>query len=176
MPDSFNGTLVLLADRQDLALGVIDGEAPLLVEALELNDELLDLSEILALKDQVIRVGQKAIAGGGLPEELLALEGLLEVDVEEERREHASLRYAGVSFDEDVAEESLGVDEKAADEVDEMLVSIVLASILKDLEKSVAVDLAKAFSRSTKSRRSLLLMRKTLAMHSAVPLPCLKPC
>ena len=38
-------------------------------------------------------------------------------------------------------EESLGIAEKATNEVDDMLVSIVLAAILQDLKKLMAIDL-----------------------------------
>jgi hypothetical protein len=109
--DSFDRTHVCLIDGKDLALVVVHSEVPDLIKAFKFVDEVTKFLEVLALDDEVVSVGHQTLAAGGLPEELLRLESLLEVDVEEERREHAALRNAGVGFDEDVAEESLGVAE-----------------------------------------------------------------
>ena len=72
---------------------------------------------------------------------LLGLEGLLLVDVEEERRENTALRNTGVGIDERAAEDSLGVAEQTADEAGEVLVTIVLAAILKDSLELMPIDL-----------------------------------
>ena len=47
---------------------MVDCEAPLLVEALEFDDELLYLVEVLALEHEIVSVGQEAIVGRRLPE------------------------------------------------------------------------------------------------------------
>ena len=91
---------------------------------------------------------------------LLGLEGLLQVDIEEERRENTALRDAGVGVDERAAEDSLGIAEQTADEVGEVLVLIVLAAILEDSLELMPIDLVEGLLQVDEEQAAFALHSK----------------